>query len=69
MFFGIFIDQRIMKNKMFPQKLFPALIIINQHIKNDFWRSRDTKDWSDDVKNAALHHSNKFHSNQIEKLF
>ncbi len=46
---------------MFPQKLFPALIIINQHIKNDFWRSSDTKDWSDDVKNSALHHSNKLH--------
>ncbi len=28
---------------------------------NDFWRSRDTEDWSNDAENSALHHSNKLY--------
>ncbi len=30
---------------------------------NDFWRSRDTEDWSNDAENTALHHRNKLHFN------
>ncbi len=28
---------------------------------NDFWRSHDTEDWSNDAENSALHHRNKLH--------
>ncbi len=29
--------------------------------QNDFWRSCDTEDWSNDAENTALHHRNKLH--------
>ncbi len=29
--------------------------------QNDFWRSCDTEDWSDDVENTAACHGNKLH--------
>ncbi len=29
--------------------------------ENDFWRSCDTEDWSNDAENTAAHHSNKLH--------
>ncbi len=28
---------------------------------NDFWRSCDTEDWSNDAENTAAHHRNKLH--------
>ncbi len=30
-------------------------------ILDDFWRSCDTEDWSNDAENSALHHRNKLH--------
>ncbi len=57
----------------FPQKyeaaqLFWIFIIIrnvswaaNQHNSNDFWRSCDTEDWSNDAENTALCHRNKLY--------
>ncbi len=37
---------------------------------NDFWRSRDTEDWSNDAENTAAHHRNKldFNINQNRKF-
>ncbi len=31
--------------------------------ENDFWRSCDTEDWSNDAENSAAHHRNKLHFN------
>ncbi len=31
--------------------------------KNDFWRSRDTEDCSNDAENTAAHHKNKLQFN------
>ncbi len=40
---------------------------------NDFWRSCDTEDWSNDAENTAAHHKNKLHftiySNRKHYLF
>ncbi len=34
---------------------------IKSSYQNDFWRSCDTEDWSNDAENTALHHRNKLH--------
>ncbi len=51
-------------------QLFSALIMIrnvisapNQHILEWFLKDPVTEDWSNDAKNAALHHKNKWHFN------
>ncbi len=33
---------------------------------NDFWRSCDTEDWSNDAENTALYHKNKLHLKYIQ---
>ncbi len=60
--FKIYIHQRILKNKIhqFPQKYETVFNIDNNQkcflIKsaydNDFWRSCDTEDWSNDAENT-----------------
>ncbi len=38
---------------------------------NDFWRSCDTEDWSNDAENLALHHRSKiyFKYSEIENSY
>ncbi len=39
-----------------------CFMVIKSAYQNDFWRSCDTEDWSNDAENTALHHKNKLHS-------
>ncbi len=36
---------------------------------NDFWRSCDTEDWSNDAENTAAHHSNKLHCKILKEFY
>ncbi len=35
-------------------------------ILEDFWRSCDTEDWSNDAENSGLHHRNKLHLKNVK---